>query len=197
MDLVTTSMRDGKVVWFRNNGARPPTFTAITITSTAGTAMFAVISDLDNDNDEVIIGGLSSLETKLNSLAGPACTCIVASGKPILCWPSGVVSQDIVSASRSGQIQWLENSGASSPTFTARSISTSFSGPYSLKVADLNKDGRLDVVCGSADDNTVVWFANSGTSPPTFIANVITTTALMVTGVDVIDVDGNGSMDGE
>ena len=100
---------------------------------------------------------------------------------------------DIVSASREDDtIAWYENNGAADPTFTTANIATSADGAQRVFIADLDKDGDLDIVSGSAFDNTIAWYKNDGAADPTWTANNIDTNAEGAHDVYVADMDGDG-----
>ena len=78
---------------------------------------------------------------------------------------------DIVSASYNDDtIAWYENDGAANPTFTAVNIATSADGAWSVKAADMDGDGDLDIISASDNDDTIAWYENDGAANPTFTA---------------------------
>lgn len=84
---------------------------------------------------------------------------------------------DLVAASSTeDQITWFENSGGRSPYFTPHTISSSVYGAKSLSVADVNGDGRLDVIACSAEDHRIVWHENQGGRRVSFVPHVVETT---------------------
>lgn len=81
---------------------------------------------------------------------------------------------DILVAARDGNtIRWYINSGGPQPTFTERVISNSAKGAVSVHAADFDRDGDLDVISASEDDNKIAWYANDGAYPPNFAERVI------------------------
>jgi hypothetical protein len=75
---------------------------------------------------------------------------------------------DIVSMGHGG-VAWHRNDGATVPAFgnalVLPTAGESFGTPASLAVADVNDDGRPDVVAGSAADGTVAVWLQLGTGP--------------------------------
>ena len=47
-------------------------------------------------------------------------------------------------------------------TYTAQKNYSSNSGPWSLAVVDVNSDGKVDIIVGNYDSNTVGVFLNTG-----------------------------------
>ena len=57
---------------------------------------------------------------------------------------------DVLSASLDDdKIVWYENDGASDPSFTARTITTSDDGAISVYAVDIDNDGDMDVLSAS------------------------------------------------
>ena len=63
---------------------------------------------------------------------------------------------DVLSASYDDdKIAWYENDGASIPSFTARTISTSADGAHSVYATDIDNDGDMDVLSASFLDDKI------------------------------------------
>jgi hypothetical protein len=89
-------------------------------------------------------------------------------------------------------IHYFENDGAEA--FTARTVdSAKPKNPVDLHVADINKDGRRDLVVLAKGD--LVWFENQGGTPPTWNRNDITPSPSTGLEVEVADVNGDGNLD--
>jgi hypothetical protein len=103
---------------------------------------------------------------------------------------------DVLSASSNDdKIAWYENDGASPPSFTARTISTTADQAFSVYATDVDGDGDTDVLSASQQDDKIAWYENDGASPPGFTARTISTTADFATSVYATDVDGDGDTD--
>lgn len=103
---------------------------------------------------------------------------------------------DILSASETNDtIAWYENDGATLPTFTAHTITTTADQATSVYAQDLDGDGDLDVLAASTLDDTIAWFENDGAADPSFTPHTITTASDGVRSVQAADVDGDGDMD--
>ncbi len=81
------------------------------------------------------------------------------------------------------------------PERLAAEISAAASGARSVFAADVDGDGDVDVLSASYDDDTIAWYENDGSTPPTWTARTITTAADGATSVFAIDMDGDGDMD--
>ena len=103
---------------------------------------------------------------------------------------------DIVSASeQDDKIAWYENNGAADPSFSATTISTSADGAYDIFVADIDKDGDMDIVSASRLDDTIALYVNNGAADPSFSSSDINNTTDGAIAVAVADVDRNGYND--
>ena len=103
---------------------------------------------------------------------------------------------DVLSASYADdKIAWYENDGASIPSFTARTISTSADGARSVYATDIDNDGDMDVLSASITDDKIAWYENDGAADPSFTARTITTSADAAYSVFAADVDNDGDID--
>jgi len=88
---------------------------------------------------------------------------------------------------------WYENDGAAAPSFSAHTIATVIVG-RSIRAADMDGDGDLDVVTASANDSTIAWYESNGDPDPGFTAHMVGTTT-GPTALSVADLDGDGDLD--
>ncbi len=103
---------------------------------------------------------------------------------------------DVLSASASNnKIAWYKNGGGTPPSWTSHTITTSASDAQSVFAADVNGDGRVDVLSASWDDDTIAWYRNGGGSTPSWTTRTITTEAIGATSVFARDVNGDGLLD--
>jgi hypothetical protein len=116
---------------------------------------------------------------------------------------------DVVSAARDdGRIIWYRNNAGSPPTFEPILIGK-VSGAYMAYPADLNRDGRADIVVAavgvvdpSASEESavlgtgaVVWFENNRQPMPGFTQRTIASGLNYPVSVRVADVDSDGDPD--
>ena len=75
-------------------------------------------------------------------------------------------------------------------------ISGSADGATSVATGDFDRDGDLDVISTSREDDTILWYRNSGTSPPFFTPFVVNEGGVLGPhSVFVSDIDGDGDPD--
>ena len=76
---------------------------------------------------------------------------------------------DIVGTSNADdKVVWYENNGAADPSFTATNIDTNSNGAQDIHVADIDKDGDMDIAIASQDDDSIAWYENNGAADPSF-----------------------------
>ena len=208
MDAISAPYFTGKdrVDWYENNGARPPLFTAHTISTVALDVLSVYAADVDGDGDIDVLSA-SETDNKIawyenNGGSPPAWT-----ARTISTAASGAASvfaadvdgdgdTDVLSASHDdNKIAWYENNGGSPPAWTARTISTAASAARSVAAADVDGDGDTDVLSASVGDNKIAWYENNRGSPPAWTARTISTTAVQAISVASADVDGDGDTD--
>ncbi len=205
MDIVSASVNDDTIAWYKNNGAADPSFTAADIPTNADGAYSVFAADMDGDGDMDIVSASYNDDTiawyENNGASNPSWTKAVIATSADGPWSvyaadmDGDGDMDIVSASSYDHtIAWYENNGASDPSWTAADIATSAELATSVYVADIDGDGDMDIISSSQSDNTIAWYENNGASDPSFTAADISTN---VDGVSVFaaDVDGDGDMD--
>ena len=81
---------------------------------------------------------------------------------------------DVLSASfNDNKIAWYENNGATDPSFTPQTITTSASGAISVYAADVDNDGDMDVLSASYNHDKITWYENDGAADPSFTARTL------------------------
>lgn len=102
---------------------------------------------------------------------------------------------DLVGAAFGGDmIRWWRNEGGQPPTWTPLNIETGFRAAASVRAADVNGDGVLDVVGCAWDGNEVaVWF-NDGQGV-SWTRQSVATGFRQCHWVDAADLDGDGDAD--
>ena len=90
------------------------------------------------------------------------------------------------------EIAWHEQTAGG---FRRHIIARNTDAPRCVDARDLDNDGDIDLVVGSAHTGNVSWFENLGGVPPRFLERILSTTAASVFRVAVADVNGDGLPD--
>ena len=213
IDLVTSSSGEGKIYWYKNTDNVYGN--QIIVSHDAASAKKVALADIDGDGklDIVSISGPStsgyndkiSWYRNLDGLGnfGPQINIPISTYDS----PDGLVvydvdgdgDKDIVTAldnwpTTGDKIVWYANNGSGSFS-TEQIIATGPNGVTSLKIADMDNDGDLDLVCTSRLDNSISWFSNlnglGGFGP----RQIISSTAFSVGDVAIADLDSDGDND--
>lgn len=107
----------------------------------------------------------------------------------------------IVSNNNDNTVSVLLNTaapGAATPSFATQQTFATGRFPYSLTAADINGDGRPDLIVANNNDNTISVLLNT-TAPaattPSFAAQKTFSTDNSPISVTTVDVDGDGNLD--
>ena len=88
--------------------------------------------------------------------------------------------------------------GAATPSFATKQTSPPAASPYSVTVADLNGDGKPDLIVANDDANTVSVLLNTtapGAATPSFAAQQTFATGSGPHSVTMADLNGDGQPD--
>jgi len=210
-DVVVASRRDGKIVWYENNGTGGG-FTPHTITTSAGEPVSIDSGDLNGDGTPDILVAESSLDARRfndeiawyendggqwtkHTLA----TQDVKSPKAVraadLDQDGDVDALSIHRDVTENRLAWYENDGTGS--FSGQNVLSPNILYDDIRVADLDGDDDLDVVSSTivpnSNDDQAVWFENQGDASFSSLKRIATEGILRE--VRVADIDGDETPD--
>ena len=195
-----------RIRWYANDGNSPPTWTHYEISSNINDAYSVYAIDINNDT---YIDALSA------SCADSKIAWYANNGSSPPSWGANTITTsadcarsvyaididndkdvDVLSASyNDDKIAWYENDGGSTPSWTARTITTSADGAWSVYAIDIDNDNDIDVLSASYWDDKIAWYENNGGSPPSWNAHTIATSADGARSVYAIDIDDDNDVD--
>ncbi len=206
LDVISASGTDDKISWHENNGGPSPSFTERVISTLANGASSVYAADVDGDGDIDVLSA-SSIDDKIAWYKNDGAllpgfelhTISQDADNPFSVFAADLDQDgdmDVLSASlNDNSVVWYENGGQPHPIFTARTISTLVDTATSVRAADLDADGDLDVVATSFSNDTLYWFESDGAPDPDFVRRTISTAVDGAVSVAIQDIDGDGDMD--
>ncbi|MEM7390931.1 MAG: FG-GAP-like repeat-containing protein, partial [Verrucomicrobiota bacterium] len=103
---------------------------------------------------------------------------------------------DVIAAARDGDaVAWWMNFGGTGSNWVEFNVSGSFNGARSVKAADIDGDGDLDILGGAFSDNEIAWWENLDGSGATWTRHTVDNTFAGVNAVHAEDLDGDGDLD--
>lgn len=179
MDVIGGMDSFVKVALYENDGHQSFTKHPI-LEGGEGEGSSVVAADVDRDGDMDIVAAIrrsgelswfenvGSLNFTRREIAAPPATSadLVDLHSVFAADLDGDLDMDVVVAGEDaspgddGQVLWYENNG--SEVFTPHVLSANALGAYSVFAADMNGDGRMDVLSASKTDSKVRWFQNEG-----------------------------------
>ncbi|MCB9159708.1 MAG: VCBS repeat-containing protein [Caldilineaceae bacterium] len=177
IDVVSAARDDGKIIWYRNNGANPVGVEQIEIAVAPG-AYVALPVDLNNDGaPDLAVAAVGTVRPSAASASADEDAPADSAAQP------------------EGRVLWLENQLATGQGFIARDILTGIDYPVSLFAADLDNDGDQDLAGASREDAKIIWYENLGGPVPTFVPRVLNDDYAGAVFVHGGDLDGDGDID--
>ncbi len=205
-DVIAGSDVGGEVAWWHNGGGTPITWTRHDVDTHVPGAHDVLGTDLDGDGDQDIVG--VSYEDDLvlwwrNDGGEPTqwTRLVIATAFD---YPTKVDTGDmdgdgdldVVSVAWLGEsLAWWSSDGGSPPHWTEQTIATGFTGAHWVRLADMDSDGRLDVVGAAMDRREVAWWRNSGDDPIQWQKNPLPGPLSGAVSVYPSDLDGDDDMD--
>jgi len=184
LDILGAARADNSVLWYRNEGGVPATFTEFLIADDVLSSWSVYAADIDGDGDmDVTSAGRDDdlISWHENDGADPPTwtkhvidTDARRAQKAFADDVDGDGDMDMLSASGAGdEIAWYENDGAPDPSFTKHSLTTSANNAKWVWTADLDRDGDVDILAAAETEATIEWFENDGAPDPSFTRRLI------------------------
>ena len=205
-DILGAAQEGDYISWWRNEGGNPINWTKIFIDDSfdGATSVYAV--DIDGDTDIDVVGSAwQANEIALWQNEG---------GNPPL-WTKYTIKSDFEFAhevychdlDRDGdidifgassddhQISWWRNDGGNPILWNEQVICNNFYGAKSVRIADIDNDGLLDVIGAAIIDDKIIWWRNLGGETITWDENIIANDFDGAHRAEVCDIDYDGDFD--
>ncbi len=212
LDIIATGENTNQIVLYRNNGARPAGFERRFIRNgpvldpTMDFAKTVAVGDLDGDGDlDIAFGSENENLVGWYENQGRGASFV----EQVLTTASDHVKQvNVVDIDRDGDLDILsassddntvllfENNGAKPPSFTRKVVTNSAMGARSVHGADFDRDGDIDVVVASRQDNRIVLHLNNSIHRSALLEGErVVNTFSQTRSVASADIDGDGRPD--
>jgi len=206
MDIFGASTDNDQIVWWKNNGGNPISWTEQIISSDFDGAKSARVADFDNDGLLDVVGtAFYDDEIRWWRNCG---------GVPIV-WEEHIIidnwngshrvepcdmdfdgDMDLVGAAYwEGELAWWRNDGGTPIRWTKRVIATNFNGACTGLPVDVDEDGDIDVIGTAQQAYDVTLFRNDGGNLFTWTKVVIDSSFFGAWPCYVYDIDGDGDVD--
>ncbi|HXH28224.1 MAG TPA: VCBS repeat-containing protein, partial [Candidatus Polarisedimenticolia bacterium] len=206
LDVLWAALGDDTIAWSENTNGQGSFGAPQAITTSASGVASVVAADVDGDGDLDVLSA-STLDATIawyentdgQGTFGPAqaiTTSASGAASVVAADVDGDGDLDVVSASEfDDTVAWYENTDGQGSFGPKQTISSSASGATSVAVADLDRDGDLDVIAALPLVATVVWYENTDGQGSFGAAQTVTTTASIASSVYAADVDADGDLD--
>ncbi len=173
IDVLGAAIDSSCIALWTNTGGNPISWNMQTIDTNFYGACFVFAEDVDGDGDTDALasawygnelvwyenGGGSPIQWTKHSI----CAGFYNAHEITAADMDGDSDIDVLGAAAlTDEIAWFENDGLNPPGWTQHNISDSFDGARSVKAADIDGDGLLDVVGAALLSNAVTWWRNNG-----------------------------------
>lgn len=205
-DIAGVARNGAEVAWWRNPGDSTSTWGKQTIKSGYYFPHEVFSCDFDSDGDmDVFVAnsGLSRMDWWRNDGGNPInwVEQTISSGftqaKSIRTVDiDGDGDLDVMGAALgSNDITWWRNDGGNPITWTAFLIDGNFLGAHKVETADIDKDGRIDVLGAAYLGGEIAWWRNEDTNPISWSKKTIATGFTRACEVLAADIDNDGNLD--
>lgn len=176
-------------------------------TTNSGVSQHIYAADFDNDGDNDVISdafistksgvAYSEYDQMLGAFKKEQFLCEHISN-PIDSYAADVDNDGdldiLVSSIRDNKISWFEDIDGTQNFANQHIISTTVYNAKSLKAADIDADGDIDVFIASETDDKIIWFRNQGDG--TFENEMVVTTDVNGPNmIQLVDFDADGDLD--
>lgn len=206
MDVLSSSMRDNKVIWFENTDGKGSFGPMKMITSEASWAYSVYAADMDGDGDLDVLSA-SNHDNKISwyeningyGVFGPQRVISYDADAP---WSVAAADldndgdMDVLSASAGDdKIAYYENTDGKGIFSKQYVISTKADGAAFVLPSDIDGDGKTDVLSASFIDDKIAWYRNREKTLWDGLTEHLIDADMVANSIDFGDPDGDGDND--
>ncbi len=200
LDLIGTAYYAGDVVWWENDGAWTPHL----IDGAFDGARYVQVGDMDGDGDLDVVGAGGAQKTIrwwINDGSPAVGTWASIDIDAAFASPTQVAIADFdgdgdldVAGTAPGDdtISWWENSSGDGTTWVETALQTNFLSASCVHAADVDGDGKTDIIGGAWNEGNLKWWRNTGTG---WTAYTIDAGFDGARSLDAVDMDRDGDLD--
>jgi hypothetical protein len=205
-DLLGALIEDNDIIWWRNDGGSPLTWTKLYVDWNFSGARSVYAADIDSDGDLDVIGAaynIGQIAWWENTGPDPADW-----NKQVITYtytlPHEVFAYDVDNdghtdilgaSSELDQVSWWRNDGGYPIVWTEQTIGSGFGMAKSVCAADIDGDGIPDVIGAALEIGRVSWWHNDGGDTIHWTEHIIDSTFWGAHRVQAIDLDFDGDID--
>jgi hypothetical protein len=206
LDVLGTAYYEGLVLWWKNSGQPPITWTRYVVGANFEEAHEVYACDIDNDGDTDVLGASSALSR---------ITLWLNEGGDPIQWTEVIIDDyfdtaksvraadingdglmDIIGAAMYGNdVAWWQNDGGNPITWTKYIIDGNFIGAHRVEAVDLDLDGDNDIVGAGVLGHEIAWWRNEGGDPIVWTKQLLGTNFINACVAMPGDIDGDGDID--
>jgi hypothetical protein len=208
LDVLGAVLEENQMVWWRNEGGNPITWTKFVIQDNFMQAfsVYAADGDLDKDGDMDVFAAstdLNLISWWRNDRGSPVQWTEQTIGAGFYGAKSVRVvdfnddgDNDVVGACLYGNaVKWWRNDGGGPIQWTEFSIDNHFNGAHRVQAIDIDDDQDPDVLAVAYLDGEVAWYSNDGGDPLTWTKQTIGTGLAGACIAQAADLDDDGDLD--
>jgi hypothetical protein len=205
LDIITSDPGNSKVKLLRNTGSSGHiSFAALQEFNTGGNTSFLTVSDFDADGRPDIAIGVGSRSLAIWHNSSSQGSISFGSRTDILTTQDvgDIAAADLNSDNKpelltisynDASLSVFQNTSTGSISFSTAIVTALGDTPNTINTADLNKDGRTDVIVGSS--NSIVILENTGTGGNISFAKTAISTTYSQQALATADLNGDGKVD--
>lgn len=199
-DVIAGSFAGNLLTWYQNNGRA--SFTARVIDNNLANGMVANVipADLNGDGrlDLAVANWYPDVlvwyENKGGSPLAFTRRSISTASKEIRGLAAGDLDNDgdvdlATASQKDNKVVWYRNSGASTPAFSAITLSSTVTGANAVAIGDVDGDTAADLLATSPNRGELVWFRSDAKGNPSFTASVLDSVLSGAAAVAIADLD--------